>query len=121
MKLLNNCTTTKQQSNTKKKEEKKLLFCNPCYTRQDNICIQQEEKRSIFKSYKTGKTHKIFHELTYKSQAIIYLLQCSICFIQYVGKSEIAFNLQLNNHRKDSKNKLCNLSLNKFSKPETYI
>ena len=34
---------------------------------------------------------------------MIYLLQCRICFIQYVSKSEIAFNLRLNNHRKDSK------------------
>ena len=33
------------------------------------------------------------------------LLQCRICFIQYVAKCETTFNLRLNNHRKDSKKK----------------
>ena len=37
---------------------------------------------------------------TSKSQAMVYLLQCRICFIQYVG---------------------CNLSLHTFPKPESYI
>ena len=85
----------------KKKAEKKHLLCNPCYTKRDNLCCQQ--KTNIFKSYETGKTHKIFYQLTCKSQAVMYLLQCRICFIQYVGKSETTFNLRLNNHRKDSK------------------
>ena len=66
---------------------------------------QQIEKTNIFKSYKTGKTYKIFHQLTCKSQAIIYLLRCRICFKQHVGKSGAAFNLRLNNHQKDRKKK----------------
>ena len=60
---------------------------------------------NIFKSYKTRKTYKIFHQLTCKNQAIIYLLQCRICCIQYVGKIETAFNVSLNNHWKDRKKK----------------
>ena len=47
----------------------------------------------------------MFHQLTCKSQAIIYLLQGRICLIQYVGKSETTFNLRLNSHQKDSKKK----------------
>ena len=38
-----------------------------------------------------------------KSSFIIYLLECYICNIQYVGKSETPFNIRLNNHRKDIK------------------
>ena len=87
----------------RKKAEKKHLFCRPCYTRRENLCCQQMEKTNVFKSYKTGKTYKISHQLTCKSQAITYLLQCRICFLQYAGKSETTFNLRLNNHRKGSK------------------
>ena len=89
----------------KKKAEKKHLFCSPYYTRRDNLCCQQVEKTNVFKSYKTRKTYKIFYQLTCSSQIIIYLLQCRIWFVQYVGKSETTFNLGLNNHRKRSKKK----------------
>ena len=34
---------------------------------------------------------------------LIYLLECNICNIQYVGKRETTFNIRLNNHRKDVK------------------
>ena len=40
-----------------------------------------------------------------KSCGPIYLLQCQICHLQYVGKSEFAVNLQLYNHRKSTKAK----------------
>ena len=100
----------------KKKAEKKHLFCIPCYTRRNNLCCQQVEKTNVFKSYKTGETYKFFHQLTCKSQAIIYLLQCRICFIQYVGKIETTFNLRLNNHRKDSNKKDAILACTHFQK-----
>ena len=35
---------------------------------------------------------------------MIYLLECLLCKIQYVGKSETPFHIKLNNHRKDIKN-----------------
>ena len=38
-----------------------------------------------------------------KSEYVIYLLECILCKIQYVGKAETAFNLRLNNHGKDTK------------------
>ena len=34
---------------------------------------------------------------------VIYLLECIMCKIQYVEKSETSFNIKLNNHRKDIK------------------
>ena len=50
------------------------------------------------------RTFNIFHKLTRKSQYVMYLMECILCKIQYVGKSEIPFNLKLNNHRKDVNN-----------------
>ena len=38
----------------------------------------------------------------YKSDFVIYLLECKKCHIQYVGNAETDFNLRLNNHRKDA-------------------
>ena len=31
-------------------------------------------------------------------------MQCALCKVQYVGKTETAFNVRLNNHRKDVSN-----------------
>ena len=100
----------------KKKAEQKHFFWSPCYTRSDNLCCQQVEKTNVFKSYKTGQTYRIFHQLTCKKQAIIYLLQCRTCFIQYVGKSGTNFNVRLYNHRKDSKKKDAILACTHFQK-----
>ena len=35
---------------------------------------------------------------------MIYLMECELCKIQYVGKAEAAFNMILNNHRKEVNN-----------------
>ena len=31
-------------------------------------------------------------------------MECTLCNKQYIGKAETAFNIRLNNHRKDTKN-----------------
>ena len=50
----------------------------------------------------TKRTFKIFHKLNCKSRFVIYLMECSLCKIQYVGKAETPLNIRLNNHRKDA-------------------
>ena len=88
-----------------KNYSKKQLYCKPCLTRRDNICCPQVLKTNTFTSYRNGEMFKIFHQLNCKSSDLIYLLQCRICQLQYVCKSETSFNIRLNNHRKDSSNK----------------
>ena len=69
------------------------------------LCCQQLISTTTkFKTNQTNKTFKIYHRVNYKSSFVIYLLECYICNIQYVGKSETPFNIRLNNHRKDVKN-----------------
>lgn len=72
----------------KKTIEKKQLFYSPCYARKEKLCFQQFIKINSFTSYQTGQTFKIFHQLDCKSYGLIYLLQCQICHLQYIGKSE---------------------------------
>ena len=43
------------------------------------------------------------------------MLQCRICKLQYIGKSEIPFNIHLNNHRKDAKSQASILAFKHFS------
>ena len=48
---------------------------------------------------------KIFHQFNFKSSYLIHLLQCRFFQLQNLGKSEISFNIRLNNQRKESKNR----------------
>ena len=54
--------------------------------------------------HQTKVAFNIFYKLTCKSQYVIYLIECILSKFQYVGKSEIFFNLRLNNRRKDFHN-----------------
>ena len=57
---------------------------------------------NTFKS--NQKVFNIYHTITSKNQWVIYLLECILFNLQYVGKSETSFNIRLNNHRKDVSN-----------------
>ena len=78
--------------------------CTPCYTSR-SLCCQQVLKTTTFASIQTRKTFKIFHQVTFHSNYVIYLLECVMYKIPYVGKSETSFNVRANNHRKNIKNK----------------
>ena len=74
------------------------------------------KQANTFQSFRTKETFQIFHKLTCNSENLIYLLQCSICQLQYVGKSETPFNIRLNNHTKDAKSQASILACKHFSK-----
>ena len=90
-------------------KNKKLLTTNiftngkfsPCISYSRTLCCKQEMKMKRFKSNQTNRTFRIIQNTTSKSNSIIYLLQCKLCKIQWVGKAETAFNIRLNNHRKE--------------------
>ena len=73
----------------------------PCSSTRPSLCCTQVLNIQTFTSQQTKRTFNTFHKLTCKSQNVIYLMECILCKIQYVGKSENPFNLRLNNHRKD--------------------
>ena len=75
--------------------------CVPCNLTRF-LCYQQ--LISKFKSNQTNKTFKIYHRVNCKSSFVIYLLECFICNIWYVRKSETPFSIRFNNHWKDVKN-----------------
>ena len=67
-----------------------------------SLCCTQVVNTKTFESCQTNRTFKIFHKLNCKSSFVIYLMKCAFCEIQYVGKVETLFNIQLNTHRKDA-------------------
>ena len=77
--------------------------CSPCVSWLNNLCSKQVKQANIFKSYRTNQVLKLFHDRKCKSGNLIYLLQCGIYKLRYVGKSETTFNIPLNNYWKDAK------------------
>ena len=58
-------------------------------------------KYNSFKSNQLKRVFNIYHTITYKHQWIIFLLECILCNLQYLGKSETSLNVRLNNNWKD--------------------
>ena len=76
--------------------------CIPCNTSQCLSC-QQIITTTTFESMKTNDKFNIYHKISSKGRYVIYLLQCLLIKIRYVGKLETPFHIRLNNHRKDIK------------------
>ena len=93
-----NITDGKLQRLSKKK---KIGFFTKCFSKSRNLCCKQVLHMQSFKSSVTQETYNYFHDLNCKSKLLIYLMECKICGIQYIGKSETEFNIRLNNHCKD--------------------
>ena len=66
-------------------------------------CCNQLLTTKTLMSQQTKRTFSIFFNLNCKSEYVIYLMEWILCKMQYVGKAEIAFNLRLNNYRKDTR------------------
>ena len=58
---------------------------------------------TTFKSQQTNKTWKIFHDTNCKIEYVHFVMECTICNLQYIGKNETPFDITLNNHRTDLK------------------
>ena len=57
-----------------------------------------------FSSTVTKKEYKINHKFNCNDKYVIYLLMCSKCMLQYVGKTVDGFRLRWNNYKKNDKN-----------------
>ena len=76
--------------------------CTPFCTSR-SLCCQQVLETTTFTNTQIREAFTIFPQVTCHSNCVIYLLECIMCKIQYVGNSETSFNIKLNNHRKDMK------------------
>ena len=71
----------------------------PCNKPKCSWCVLINKTSTFTDTRRDGKVFDIFHTVNCQSTFVIYIIECRICRLQYVGKSETAFNLRLNNHR----------------------
>ena len=64
------------------------------------LCCKQVVHTTTVRNNQANRIFLIYHNLNCQSKYVIYLLECTKCKIQYVGKAETEFNIRLNNHRK---------------------
>jgi len=81
-----------------KPRTKTIQPCQPC-NHSSSLCCKYLNSTETFTSNVTNKTYNIYHKTNCKSKNVIYLLECTLCSMQYVGKSEWPFNLRLNNYK----------------------
>ena len=69
--------------------------CTPCLENNRALYCKQVVHTITFRSNQTNRIFQIYHNLNCKSKYVIYLLECTKCKIQYVGKAETEFNIRL--------------------------
>ena len=94
----------------RKDRQHTVRSCKPCRPDRKYKCCKQLQETKSFKSNATVKTYDIYHETNCNSKYVIYLLECTKCNIQYVGKSETELKYRIANHRSDAKKTNCILA-----------
>ena len=74
-----------------------------CLSKTGNLCCSQLTSTTTFISQQTKRKFKIYHIVNCKSEYVIYLMECTLCNKQYIGKVDTAFHIRLNSHGKDTK------------------
>ncbi|XP_068701258.1 uncharacterized protein [Montipora foliosa] len=85
--------------------------CGPCNKPRCSWC-NHINKTSTFAGIKNSKVFDILHSVDCHS-SWVYIIECNICLLQYVGKSETPFNTRLNNHRNHVKKGVSSCELTK--------
>ena len=101
----------------KRKNVTQLGKCKPCDPEKRFLCCKQMKETSLFKSQSTGRTFKIFNNSDCKTKNTIYLMECSLCNLQYVGMSTTTMSQRIAGHRSDSKRPDSILADIHFQKP----
>ena len=73
--------------------------CGPCNKPKCSRYVLINKTSTFASTWRDGKVFDILHTANCQSTFVIYIIECRISRLQYVGKSETAFNLRLNNHR----------------------
>ena len=89
--------STKLTGRTLEEHTTTMGSCGPC--NKCSWCVLINKTSTFTGMGQDGKAFDVFHTVNCQSTFLIYIIECRICRLQYVGKSETAFNLPLDNHR----------------------
>ena len=79
--------------------------CTPCDKSRCQVC-KVMCNTNIFKSHVTNKEYSINFSFNCDSSNVVYLLECNVCGVQYVGSTCTPFRTRFNNY------KACNRKFN---------
>lgn len=72
--------------------------CQPCYKPRCKVCVQMTTTTMV-RSTANGFSLEIRGDFTCDTENVVYLLECSVCKLQYIGQTETAFRYRFNNHK----------------------
>lgn len=77
---------------------KPQIGCRPCGKGRCKVC-KHMQTTTVAESTHSNFKHKISGALDCDSNNVIYLLECGVCNMQYVGQTDTPFRIRFNNHR----------------------
>ena len=83
-----------------------ILGSSPCESRRCLTC-QHIRTGITIHSNCTGKTFNVWATATCKTANVIYLIECKLCHMQYVGETQNPLHIRVNGHRNDIRHKRC--------------
>lgn len=85
-------------SKTKLNNNIQTVGCHPCKKPRCKVCAHMTTT-TLAVSTATNFKFKIKGNFTCDTANVVYLLECSICHVQYIGQTETAFRYRFNNHK----------------------
>ena len=80
------------------------LGSTPCNSSRCLTC-QHIKTGTTVQSTSTGCSFNVRATATCKASNVIYIIECTLCNMQYVGETQNALHIRLNGHRNDMKHK----------------
>ena len=71
-----------------------------CNNRNCTTCPYIEHGRNQYTFHSTGETHHIKSHITCETFNVIYLIQCRLCNLQYIGETKRHLKDRFNEHRR---------------------
>ena len=72
----------------------------PCNSARCKTC-QLIKCTDSFTSHTSGRTFKVRHNFTCKTNNMVYMISCHRCGVQYAGETVNALHIRMNGHRSD--------------------
>ena len=93
---------------------------SPCGSKR---CLTRQHIRSgtTIQSTSTGRTFNVRATADCRTCTVVYLIECTLCHLQYVGETQNPLHIRLNGHRSDIKHHLDKPAANHFNSPDHHI
>ena len=69
--------------------------------RRKDILLPSSDRKTSVQSTVSGRTFRVHATANCKTSNVVYLIECSLCHVQYVGETRNALHIRMNGHRGD--------------------